>query len=91
MVILGTPYGQNPQLLVPDAIGSSPYVRRTIAGMDGSLQPKQADLDTARTWAAASHGSPPRSRRSGPRAPTGSSQSRVGIERRRKTVYWLGA
>jgi NAD(P)H dehydrogenase (quinone) len=48
MVILGTPYGQNPQLLIPDAIGSSPYGPGTIAGMDGSLQPKQADLDTAR-------------------------------------------
>lgn len=49
MVLVGTPYGQNPQILVADqAIGSSPYGPGTIAGGDGSLQPLEADLETAR-------------------------------------------
>jgi NAD(P)H dehydrogenase (quinone) len=48
MAVIGTPYGQNPQMLTTESIGSSPYGPGTIAGMDGSLQPKQADLDTAR-------------------------------------------
>jgi NAD(P)H dehydrogenase (quinone) len=49
MVVLGTPYGQNPQILTAtDAIGSSPYGPGTIAGMDGSLEPKPADLQAAR-------------------------------------------
>jgi NAD(P)H dehydrogenase (quinone) len=48
MVLLGTPYGQNPQILTTASIGSSPYGPGTIAGMDGSLEPKPADLQTAR-------------------------------------------
>jgi NAD(P)H dehydrogenase (quinone) len=48
MVFVGTPYGENPQILVADAIGGSPYGPSTIAGPDGSLQPKPADLQTAR-------------------------------------------
>jgi NAD(P)H dehydrogenase (quinone) len=36
MVFVGTPYGQNPQLLVTDGIGGSPYGPGTLAGNDGS-------------------------------------------------------
>jgi NAD(P)H dehydrogenase (quinone) len=49
MILMGTPYGQNPQILTAtEAIGSSPYGPGTIAGMDGSLEPKPADLQAAR-------------------------------------------
>ncbi|HEV7366681.1 MAG TPA: NAD(P)H:quinone oxidoreductase [Gemmatimonadales bacterium] len=48
MAVIGTPYGQNPQLLTTESIGSSPYGPGTIAGLDGSLEPKAPDLDTAR-------------------------------------------
>lgn len=49
MVVLGTPYGQNPQILTAtEIIGSSPYGPGTIAGMDGSLEPKAPDLQAAR-------------------------------------------
>jgi NAD(P)H dehydrogenase (quinone) len=48
MTVIGTPYGQNPQLLTTDSIGSSPYGPGTIAGIDGALQPKPPDLETAR-------------------------------------------
>src|SRR2546429_5550623 len=36
MVFVGTPYGQNPQILVTDGIGGSPYGPGTLAGTDGS-------------------------------------------------------
>jgi NAD(P)H dehydrogenase (quinone) len=48
MVFVGTPYGQNPQLLVTDGIGGSPYGPGTLAGTDGSRQPAEAELTTAR-------------------------------------------
>lgn len=48
MVFVGTPYGENPQILSTEAIGGSPYGPSTIAGGDGSLSPKPADLVTAR-------------------------------------------
>lgn len=48
MVLVGTPYGQNPQILVTDGIGSSPYGPGTLAGSDGSRQPVEAELTTAR-------------------------------------------
>ena len=49
MVVLGTPYGQNPQILTAtEIIGSSPDGPGTIAGMDGSLEPKAPDLQAAR-------------------------------------------
>jgi NAD(P)H dehydrogenase (quinone) len=48
MVFVGTPYGQNPQLLVTDGIGGSPYGPGTLAGTDGSRQPVEAELTTAR-------------------------------------------
>jgi NAD(P)H dehydrogenase (quinone) len=48
MVIVGTPYGQNPQILVTDGIGGSPYGPGTLAGPDGSRQPAESELLTAR-------------------------------------------
>lgn len=48
MVIVGTPYGQNPQILVTDGIGGSPYGPGTLAGPDGSRQPAELELVTAR-------------------------------------------
>jgi NAD(P)H dehydrogenase (quinone) len=52
MALIGTPYGQNPQMMTTDRIGSSPYGPGTIAGSDGSLQPIEADLQTARNLGA---------------------------------------
>jgi NAD(P)H dehydrogenase (quinone) len=48
MVIVGTPYGQNPQILVTDGVGGSPYGPGTLAGPDGSRQPVDSELTTAR-------------------------------------------
>jgi NAD(P)H dehydrogenase (quinone) len=48
MVFVGTPYGQNPQILVTDGIGGSPYGPGTLAGPDGSRQPIEGELTTAR-------------------------------------------
>jgi NAD(P)H dehydrogenase (quinone) len=48
MIFVGTPYGQNPQILVTDGIGGSPYGPGTLAGPDGSRQPVQSELQTAR-------------------------------------------
>jgi NAD(P)H dehydrogenase (quinone) len=48
MIIVGTPYGQNPQILVTDGIGGSPYGPGTLAGPDGSRQPVESELTTAR-------------------------------------------
>jgi NAD(P)H dehydrogenase (quinone) len=48
MILVGTPYGQNPQILVTDGIGGSPYGPATLAGGDGSRQPVEAELETAR-------------------------------------------
>lgn len=48
MVLVGTPYGQNPQILVTDGIGGSPYGPGTLAGSDGSRQPVESELTTAR-------------------------------------------
>lgn len=48
MVFVGTPYGQNPQILTTDGIGGSPYGPATIAGSDGSRQPVDVELETAR-------------------------------------------
>jgi NAD(P)H dehydrogenase (quinone) len=48
MVIVGTPYGQNPQILVTDGIGGSPYGPGTLAGADGTRQPVESELTTAR-------------------------------------------
>jgi hypothetical protein len=48
MILVGTPYGQNPQILVTDGIGGSPYGPGTLAGPDGSRQPVESELQTAR-------------------------------------------
>src|SRR5204862_3934897 len=48
MIVVGTPYGENPQILVTDGIGGSPYGPGTLAGTDGSRQPVEAELTTAR-------------------------------------------
>ena len=48
MIFVGTPYGQNPQIMVTDGIGGSPYGPATLAGGDGSRQPVEDELVTAR-------------------------------------------
>lgn len=48
MIFVGTPYGQNPQILTTDGIGGSPYGPGTLAGGDGSRQPVEEELMTAR-------------------------------------------
>lgn len=48
MIIVGTPYGQNPQIMVTDGVGGSPYGPGTLAGGDGSRQPVESELKTAR-------------------------------------------
>lgn len=48
MIFVGTPYGQNPQILTTEGIGGSPYGPATMAGGDGSRQPVDAELTTAR-------------------------------------------
>lgn len=48
MIFVGTPYGQNPQIMVTDGIGGSPYGPGTLAGGDGSRQPVEPELQTAR-------------------------------------------
>lgn len=48
MIFVGTPYGQNPQIMVTDGIGGSPYGPATLAGGDGSRQPVDVELTTAR-------------------------------------------
>ena len=48
MVFVGTPYGQNQQIMTTDGIGGSPYGPATLAGGDGSRQPVEVELQTAR-------------------------------------------
>lgn len=48
MVFVGTPYGQNQQIMTTDGIGGSPYGPATIAGTDGKRQPVEEELQTAR-------------------------------------------
>lgn len=48
MVLVGSPYGMNPQILTTDGIGSSPYGPGTLAGPDGSRQPEERELQSAR-------------------------------------------
>ncbi len=52
MVFVGTPYGQNPQIMTTEGIGGSPYGPATIAGGDGSRQPVEDELTTARNLGA---------------------------------------
>lgn len=44
MVYVGLPYGENPEQLTADAVGGSPYAASTVAGPDGSKQPKEQDI-----------------------------------------------
>ena len=48
MIPLGTPYGQNPQILTADAVGGSPYGPSTVAGLDDRRVVPEVDLLTAR-------------------------------------------
>lgn len=48
MIFIGTPYGQNPQIMVTDGVGGSPYGPGTLAGGDGSRQPVEEELTVAR-------------------------------------------
>lgn len=48
MIPVGTPYGQNPQILTTEGIGGSPYGPSTLAGNDGSRQVVEDELTTAR-------------------------------------------
>jgi NAD(P)H dehydrogenase (quinone) len=48
MIFVGTPYGQNSQILTTEGIGGSPYGPATLAGPDGSRQPVEVELTTAR-------------------------------------------
>lgn len=48
MILVGTAYGENPQILTTDGIGGSPYGAGTLAGADNSRQPEDRELTTAR-------------------------------------------
>ena len=48
MIFVGTPYGQNPQMMVTDGVGGTPYGPTTLAGGDGSRQPTDGELIGAR-------------------------------------------
>lgn len=47
-VLVGTPYGENEQILTTEGRGGSPYGPGTLAGPDGSRQPAEPELVTAR-------------------------------------------
>jgi NAD(P)H dehydrogenase (quinone) len=47
-VLVGTPYSENPQILTTEGHGGSPYGPGTLAGPDGSRQPSDNELTTAR-------------------------------------------
>ena len=48
MILVGSPYGQNPGIFGVEGRGGSPYGPGTIAGGDGSRQPSDNELQTAR-------------------------------------------
>jgi NAD(P)H dehydrogenase (quinone) len=52
MIFVGSPYGQNPQILTTDGIGGSPYGPSTLAGQRGERQPVEDELLTARNLGA---------------------------------------
>ena len=52
MVFVGTPYGQNQQIMTTEGIGGSPYGPGTLAGGDGSRQPVEDELLTGRNLGA---------------------------------------
>lgn len=47
MIIVGTPYNQNPQLETVDGIGGSPYGPGTLADTDNSREPNEKELEVA--------------------------------------------
>lgn len=49
MIFVGLRYSQNPQLLTTDGIGGSPYGPATVTSGDGSRQPVEQELTTARS------------------------------------------
>lgn len=51
MIFVGSPYGQNPELMSEKHIGGSPYGPSTIAGADGSKMPADEDLSMAQNLA----------------------------------------
>jgi len=50
MLFIGTPYGQNPQIMTVDAIGGSPYGPSTLAGPDGKRAVADVELAIARNF-----------------------------------------
>lgn len=48
MVFVGTPYGQNPHIMSVEGVGGTPYGPSTIANVDGSRQPIDDELLSAR-------------------------------------------
>jgi NAD(P)H dehydrogenase (quinone) len=48
MVFVGSPAGENPQIMTADGVGGSFYGPGTIAGVDGARQPVESELETAR-------------------------------------------
>jgi NAD(P)H dehydrogenase (quinone) len=50
MLFIGTPYGQNPQIMTVDAIGGSPYGPSTLAGPDGRRPVADVELAIARSF-----------------------------------------
>ncbi|MFW5833723.1 MAG: NAD(P)H:quinone oxidoreductase [Pseudomonadota bacterium] len=52
MIVVGVRYGQNPQLLTTEGQGGSPYGASTVTGSDGSRQPSEPELATARSLGA---------------------------------------
>lgn len=48
MILVGSPYGQNPGISGVDGRGGSPYGPGVIAGGDGSRQPNETELQTGR-------------------------------------------
>ena len=48
MIVIGTPYVQNPQIFTADAVGGSPYGPSTLAGPNDERAVPAADLCTAR-------------------------------------------
>ena len=48
MILVGSPYSQNPELFTTEGRGGSPYGPGTLAGGDGSRQPAEDELSMAR-------------------------------------------
>jgi NAD(P)H dehydrogenase (quinone) len=48
MVLVGTPYGENPHIMTTEGEGGSPYGPTTLADTDGSRQPIENEFKSAR-------------------------------------------